>query len=250
MRDKYGKTTLTILGIGIFFMAWFILSSILNNIYFPGSLAVFERLYQMLLNGSLVSNAEISMERVLLGFSLAALVGTSLGIVIASSKRVSLITHPIIEFLRYISPISLFPLFILLFGLGLSSKVAMIFWVAWIPILIVTVQSVQNVETSLIKAARSMGIKGYSLISKVLIPAALPHMIGGLRVGMGIGFLGLVTAEMIGANSGLGFLVLQSAETFKITDMYVGILTLSLLGFSLNYILLLIEKRYTKHRSL
>lgn len=238
---------LTLIGVILFFVIWEISSIMLSSIYFPQPLSIVSRFYQMVVNGTLTPDIFASMERLLLGFGLAVVVGIPLGIVTGVSRRTQILLSPTIELFRYISPIALFPLFILIFGIGLSSKVVMIFWVAWAPILINTTQGIKNVNPVLIKAAKSLGAKPLTIVSKVMIPSATPYIISGLRVGIGVSFLALVAAEMIGANSGLGFLVLQSAESFHLLNMYVGIMTLSILGFLSNYAFLLLEKRFKRY---
>ena len=229
-------------------VAWEVVASLLNNPYLPSPFTVAQKFYQLALDGSLYKNTAASLERVFLGFGLAAICGVGLGIAIGITGRLGRIAGYYAEVMRYVSPISLFPLFILVFGLGLSSKIAMIFWVSWIPVLLSSANGIKNVDPVLIKAAISMGASRGRVITAVMIPSAMSYILAGLRIGMGIAFLGLVTAEMIGANSGLGFMVIQASETFKIADLYVGIIMLSLLGGILNYAFVLLEKSYTRDR--
>jgi NitT/TauT family transport system permease protein len=149
---------------------------------------------------------------------------------------------------RQISALALFPVFILIFGIGEVSKAIIIFWASFWPILLNTVVGVKNIDPILIRSARSMGANGGKLFFNLIVPAAAPSTFTGIRLGASYAFMVLVAAEMVGANSGLGFLVLNSQETFKIPEMYAAIITLCLFGLLINYILLELERRATKWR--
>lgn len=147
---------------------------------------------------------------------------------------------------RQISALALFPVFILLFGIGELSKAIIIFWASFWPILLNTTVGVKNIDPILIRSARSMGAYRRKLLVHLIVPAAAPSVFTGIRLGASYAFMVLVAAEMVGANSGLGFLVLNSQETFRIPEMYAAIITLCLFGLLINYFLLAIEKRATK----
>jgi len=147
--------------------------------------------------------------------------------------------------LRPISPIALFPVFILWFGIGIFSKIAIIFWVCWFPILLSTIKGVKSVDPILIKAARSMGASDSKLFKSVILPSSTFWIITGLRIGAASSLLALIAAEMIGTNSGIGFFVLTSAYTFKTVNMYAGILAIGLIGFFFNYLFIFLEKKLT-----
>jgi NitT/TauT family transport system permease protein len=149
---------------------------------------------------------------------------------------------------RQVSAIALFPVFILFFGIGELSKIVIIFWASVWPVLLGTVSGVKGVDPVLVKSARSMGARGATLFAKVIVPAAAPAVFTGVRLGAAYAFMVLVAAEMIGANAGLGFLVLNSQEVFQIPRMYAAIVALAAFGLAVNGVLLRLERRATAWR--
>jgi NitT/TauT family transport system permease protein len=133
-----------------------------------------------------------------------------------------------------------------LLGIGEISKIAIIYWVCQWPVLFNTVTGIRNVDPILIKVARTAGLSKLQIFWKVLLPASLPTVLTGIRMGVGLAFFMLIGAEMIGASSGLGFMILQAEGTFQIPKMYAGIVTVALLGIIVNMILIRMEKRVTK----
>ena len=145
--------------------------------------------------------------------------------------------------------LALFPVFLLFFGIGEASKIAIIFWAAFWPVLLNTISGVKQVEKLLIHSALSMGATRGFIFFKVILPAAAPSIFTGIRLAGAYSITALVAAEMIGSHAGLGFLTLNSQEIFQIPSMYAGIVLLALLGLALNYVLALLEKRLTRWRS-
>ena len=130
-----------------------------------------------------------------------------------------------------------------LLGIGEISKIAIIYWVCQWPILFNTVTGIKNVDPLLVKMARTAGLSKLEMFWKVLLPASLPTVFTGIRMGASFAFFMLIGAEMIGAHSGLGFMIIQAQTTFQIPKMYAGIVTVALLGIIINYVMLELEKR-------
>jgi NitT/TauT family transport system permease protein len=139
-------------------------------------------------------------------------------------------------------------LFIVILGIGEVSKVAIIFYGAQWPILLNTISGVKNVDALLVKSARSMGLSRFALFRKVVLPAALPSIFTGLRLAATLSILIIVSAEMMGATAGLGYILTNSHYNFDILRMYDAIVTLALIGLSTNYLLVNLEKRLTRWR--
>ncbi len=153
-----------------------------------------------------------------------------------------------LQLFRQTSAFALFPVFILFLGIGELSKVAIIFWASFWPVLLSTVSGVKQVDRLLVNSALSMGASRRFVFFKVVLPASLPSIFTGVRLAGAYSITALVAAEMIGAHSGLGFLTLNSQETFQIPTMYAGILLLAVLGLLLNYLLALLERRLLRWR--
>jgi NitT/TauT family transport system permease protein len=147
-----------------------------------------------------------------------------------------------------INPFALFPLFILLFGVGEIAKFAIIFWSSLFPILNSTIYGINSIEPILIKAARSMGATKKEIFWKVVLPGALPGIFTGLRMGATTAFLFLIAAEMLAASAGMGWLVHNSAMNNYIPRIYVGVLGIALLGMGMSLILDKLEKTFLGYK--
>jgi len=205
---------------------------------------VLKTLWELLGSGELSGHAAVSLVRALAGFSIAALVAIPLGFLLGGGfKTFERIVNPVLRFLEQLNPFSLFPLFIMAFGIGELSKEAMIFWVCVWPILFNTITGVKGIDPLLIKSAKSMGMRGLTLFFKVILPAASPGIFTGLKLGSGTAFFMLIAAEMIGASRGLGWLVWNAQINFQIPRLFAATVVISVLGLTLNYLLEQLEKR-------
>jgi ABC-type nitrate/sulfonate/bicarbonate transport system permease component len=217
-------------------LTWWIISSAgwMPEWFLPSPVKVFSALYGMIITGELLHHTAVSMYRAMLGYSLAVIVGIGLGLLIAWSIYVEDFFDPIIELLRPLSTFALVPVFFLWFGIGDLSKVMIIFKSCFFPIALNTIAGIKSVDSKLIKAARSLGASGRQLWLRVLIPAALPTIITGLRISIAMSMMALVGVEMISSESGLGFLVIDAQRIFETDRMFAGIMVLSIIGFSLD----------------
>lgn len=201
--------------------------------------------WHLVRNGQLLSHVEASLFRALLGFALAILGCVPLGLAMGWYKGVAEALDPILEVARNTAALALLPVFILLLGIGESSKVALVIYTCSWPILLNTISGVRGVDPLLIKSARTMGISSLQLFRKVILPAALPTVFVGIRLAGAHALLVLVAAEMIGAKAGLGYLIMYSQYNFEITSMYAGILTITALGLAFNHLLVRVERWLT-----
>ncbi len=198
-----------------------------------------------MLSGDLADHTQASLIRSFSGFALAIIVSIPLGLAIGWWKPVAEYLNPLLEVLRNTAALAILPVFILLLGLGETSKIAIVFYACVFPLLLNTISGVKNVDPLLIKSARSMGLSPVTLFRKVIIPAAVPTIFVGIRQAGAGSILVLVAAEMVGAKSGLGYLIQYTQFSFQITQMYAGIISISVIGFIVNYVLLYIERRLT-----
>jgi NitT/TauT family transport system permease protein len=185
------------------------------------------------------------MQRIGVGFGMATLLGLTTAVACKVFATIDYATATIVELIRGIAPLALLPAFMLIFGLGFASIVAAIVWVAWIPIFLNTLQGMKSADPLLIKAARSMGSNKMQIALKVILPSAIPFIVAGLRLAMGSAFLVVVAAEMLGANSGLGFYILNASQTFEIPEMYAAIFMIGIVGLLLNTAFLLAARLLT-----
>ncbi|MDF2571874.1 MAG: ssuC 10, partial [Sporomusa sp.] len=235
------------LAIGLFLLLWEIAPRIglADPVFLPPFSKVFAALCNLIASGELFKHLAVSLRRSIIGFSLGMMISIPLGLTIGWFKKFETFIDPLLQTFRQTSTLALFPVFILLFGIGEISKVAIIFWGVQWAILLNTIAGVKNVDPLLIKAARSMGTSSLKIFIKVVIPASIPSIFTGIRLSATTSILILIAAEMIGANAGLGFLLYDAEVKYQIPTMYAAILTMSMLGLMLNYLLVAIEKRVT-----
>jgi len=205
--------------------------------------------WQLLKNGQLAQHVGASLTRSLVGFSLAIVSAVPLGLLIGYNRRLAATVSPFLEMLRNTAALALLPVFILLLGIGEASKVAIVLYSCSFPILLNTVSGVRGTDPLLIKSARTMGLSQLQLFYKVILPSAVPTIFVGIRLAGAYSLVVLVAAEMIGAKAGLGYLIIYSQYNFQIPEMYVGIITIMLLGVSFNQLLSHIERRLTRWNS-
>lgn len=199
-------------------------------------------------SGELWRHVAVSLRRIATGLGASVALGVPLGLLMGWSRSFESSVDGPLQAGRQVSAIALFPVFMLFFGIGELSKAAIIFWASVWPVLLNTIGGVRATDPLLVKSARSMGASGPSLFRKVILPAAAPSIFTGVRLGAAYAFMVLVAAEMIGANAGLGFLVLHSQEVFRIPEMYAAIAALAAFGLAVNNLLLAVERRATAWR--
>ncbi|MEN0107357.1 MAG: taurine ABC transporter permease TauC [Pseudomonas sp.] len=184
-----------------------------------------------------------SLQRIGLGLLLAVLSAVPVGIAIGRNRIAQGILDPLIEFYRPIPPLAYLPLIVIWCGIGELSKVLLIYLAIFAPIAIATATGVRNVDPAKLRAAQSLGASRSQLIRHVILPSALPDILTGVRIGLGVGWSTLVAAELIAATSGLGFMV-QSAAQFLVTDVVIlGILVIAVIAFALEMSLRALQRR-------
>jgi len=247
-RARLGLGLQKSIATALFLLMWELLPRFhaVDPFYLPPFSKVLEALWALTVSGEVFKHVGISLQRAFTGFIIAIIFSIPLGIIMGWFQKFESIVDPLLQIFRNTSALALFPVFILIFGLGEISKTAIILWGAIWPTLLNTIGGVKSVEPLLIKSARSMGISQFNLFRKVILPAATPSILTGLRLSATHSVLVLVAAEMLGANAGLGFLIFYSEQKYAIPEMYVGIISISLLGFAVNYLLVALEKRFTR----
>jgi NitT/TauT family transport system permease protein len=176
-----------------------------------------------------------SLRRVALGFGVAVIVGVPLGLTLGWYPAVNQVMNPVLQILRPISPIAWIPVAILLFGVGNTTAVFLIFLAAFFPIVVACISGVGNVPSIYRRAGRNFGLTAPQLLARVVFPAALPQMIVGLRIALGIAWLVVVAAEMIAVDSGLGYLVIDARNSGKRYDLVVAaMLMIGIIGLLLD----------------
>ena len=204
---------------------------------------------EQLRSGELLRHFVTSLGRVAQGFGLAALAALGLGVLVAVCVPLRLMAEPVIEFVRPIPPLAFLPMFLVWFGLGEASKIAFIGYTTFFPMFIAVAAAVLRVDVVLLRAAASLGASRADLVRRVVLPAALPGIVVALRVGVGLALFVIVGAEFMGADAGLGHLIMEGRTFFNPAQIVMGALVLGLLGSLLNSLLLAAERRLLRWRT-
>ncbi|RWQ50393.1 MAG: ABC transporter permease [Mesorhizobium sp.] len=230
--------------LGLFFLTWEIAPRLgwLNRIFFPPLSEVLVAWWDLLASGVLVEHIGISLQRAAVGFGLGVIVAIPLGLLMGRYSLFEKISDLLVQTLRNTSQFALLPVFILLLGIGEESKVAITFYASVFFLLVNTISGVKSVDPLLIKAARSMGTSDFDMFRKIILPASIPSIVAGARLGVKSSLFAVIGAEMLAAKSGLGFLIQNSQLMMETADMYAGILTLTVIGLVVNYLLVWFER--------
>ena len=194
-------------------------------------------------DGSLPRHVGVSLRRVGEGFGLAALAALALGFLVAVCTPVRLMLEPVIEFIRPIPPLAFLPMFLVWFGLGETSKVAFIGYTTFFPMFVGITASLLRVDVMLLRAAASLGASRPALLRHVVLPAALPGIVVALRLGFGLALFVIVGAEFMGADAGLGHMIMEGRTFFNPAQIVMGALLLGALGSLVNTLLQSAERR-------
>lgn len=205
--------------------------------------------WTLTVSGELASHLAVSMTEFAGGFALAAVVGMAFGLVMAVSRLARDLLDPWVS-LFYSSPlVALMPLLIVVFGLGYGSKIAIVFIVSVFPILLSTYSGVASIDRHLVDVGLAFDASRLQRFTKILLPAALPAVIVGLRLGIGRGLTGVVVGELFAANGGVGFLIATAGQSFDTPVVLFGVLVFSLVGLALTEALHAVERRIAPWRA-
>ena len=217
-----------------------------SELFFVPLTKVFEAAQGLWQSGELQIHIATSFAELGYGMALATVVGIILGIVIAINQAARDYLDPYISALYATPLVAIAPLLILWFGVGIASKVAVVFITAVFPVLINTSVGIRQADNALIEVAHSFGAKRRQVILKVLVPSAVPYVVAGIRLAVGRGIVGVVVGELFGSQAGLGHLIFISGQTFQTAELFVGILCLAAAGVGLTALVHWIEGRIAK----
>jgi len=236
MTLRRGESILLPLGAGaILILAWSLAVRWTGTNVFPSPLSVGRGLVELARKGTLFRYSRDSLLRVAWGYGLALAIGIPAGALLGWRAGAARAVNPVIQFLRPISPLAWIPVAIVLFGVKDAAAVFLIFLASLFPIVVATANGVRGVPPMYRDAGRNFGLSGYRLLSRVVLPAAFPEILTGLRIALGVAWIVVVAAEMIAVDSGLGYLVIDSRNAGKRYDLVVAaMLTIGVIGLLLN----------------
>jgi NitT/TauT family transport system permease protein len=228
--------------IAILIAMWWLVIVVTHSAIFPTPWQVVTGTLELARDGTLWSDIGASLMRVGVGFLLAVSIAVPLGLWMGWVQGAFSTLNPIFQILRPISPIAWIPIAILWFGVGDASPIFLIFMSSVFPMVVQTTAGVHTIERRYLRAAENFGVSRYTLFSRVIIPAVLPQIIVGMRIGLGVAWLVVVAAEMIALRSGLGYLIIDSRNAGNRYDLVIGgMVIIGLIGLSLDGAMRLME---------
>jgi ABC-type nitrate/sulfonate/bicarbonate transport system permease component len=214
---------------------------IVHPVYIPRITVIFRALFEVIVSGELLDHYKVSLFRMFVGYGLSAISAIFCGLIIGHNRIVSHFTEPLIEFCRPTPVSAIIPIVILLLGIGNEMKIFIVAWASFWPILVNTIDGVRGVDRTLIDTAKTYGASSWELFKRVILPAASPYIVTGMRVSIAISLIVTVIAEMLAGNSGIGFFVLDAERTFRIPEMYAGVFSMAVVGYLVNRLFVLVE---------
>jgi ABC-type nitrate/sulfonate/bicarbonate transport system permease component len=229
---------------------WEIASSyeLVDSLSVPRVSRIVAAWYVSAVHGDLIHQLIPSLGRIFVGCGLAAVVAIPLGLLMGTSAFVYRLLEPLTEFIRPIPAAAYIPIAILFLGIGNEMKVFVVFLACLFPILLNTYGGVRGVDQVLVDTGRTFGVPHWKALWQITFPAALPSILTGLRISLGIALIVSVVSEMIAGNSGIGYFILDMQRVFRIPEMFAGIFTLGILGYLINFAFLRFERHFLRWR--
>jgi NitT/TauT family transport system permease protein len=244
----------SVLGITLFLTVWYgaVALEVTPKQFLPSPHEVLAKLSSLLTHPfsgfTLLAHIASSFQRFLYGFLLAICIGIPLGLLMALSKNTDRLITPFFESIRFVAPIAWVPFAALWFGTGIGGPVLVIFMGAFPPVLINTYRGAIHVDKKFIEAAQMLGAGKLRLMIEVLFPAAIPSIVAGLRISAGLGWQSLIGAELIGASSGVGYMMVKGQASIQTDIVMSGMIAIGIIGLAIDIGLRMIEKLVSKYR--
>lgn len=191
----------------------------------------------------LTSDALPSLRRLFLGYFASVVISVSLGFLLGMSRRLRLACLPVMAFVRAIPPVALLPIFLVVFGVGDVMRISIIIFVCCWPILLNTIDGLSELDETMLAATRAYHITGADRLFRVLLPAISPRVLAGMRTSLSLAVLLLVASEMLASDGGIGFFLFNAQQAFQLADMWAAVILLGLLGYVLNIVFSVVERR-------
>ncbi|MCM3728651.1 ABC transporter permease [Neobacillus cucumis] len=248
-KIDYRAILQSVLPIVLFFAIWEAFGrinqqlSLFNPLFLPPPTVILLDGWILAKTGIITASILSSTFRILAGFSLGCVSALVMGVIMSRSRFVENWISPIINLVGPIPALALLPLFIIWFGIGEFPKVLLIAWSTFIPVLIYTLDGLKSVNSTLVRSALSLGANQRQIFTRVILPSAIPNILVGIQVSLGLSFGALVVSEMMGAENGLGYIIVDARNYFKISNMFVAIILIGLEYSLFAYLLKKIESK-------
>jgi NitT/TauT family transport system permease protein len=245
VRDAFRGSSVLLVGIGGLFLWHFgVIWSGVDDFILPGPIAVFDGLKIQLQDPIFYSHLWVTTQEALAGFFIAAVIALTLGTAVSQIRIVEKALMPYVAAIQTIPKVALAPLFVIWFGYGLSSKIVMAAVICFFPMLINVIEGLNSADSERIRMLTVFGASKGQIFKKVKFPSALPFVFAGLDIGIVFAILGAVVGEFLGAQRGLGTLLLQTQYNFDIAGMFAVLIVLSLMGFVGHSLIVILKRKF------
>src|SRR5262249_41029420 len=217
----------------------------ISPLFFSGPSAIAKQFYEGWVNGTLKSDMVFSGRNFVLGLLIALVSGVITGVIVGWYKKVRMLIDPFLNALYATPRVAMVPLIIIWFGIGMKSKVFVVFLSSFFPILVNTVAGIRNMDTDLLRAARAFCASDWQIFKTLAIPGAVPFILTGVRQGVAMGLIGVVVGEMFGGSEGIGFMVAYGQQTFATDTAFVGVIIIAFAGIILTLLTEKLERRFS-----
>jgi len=239
MFDNYKNKFVPLILPIILILFWYVITNgmgLFSSYILPGPVDVVNSAWVVIENGKLLTNTIDTLFKVFAGLILASIIAIPLGILLGWYKTLEDIATFVISILRPIPPVAWIPFSILWFGIGTVPAVFIIFMGCVFPILIYTLDGVKRTDKVLVESAQTLGANDWNVLKRIVVPSAVPYIVSGLKVGIGIALMCTISAEMIGSSSGLGYMILTATNLFDTGTTVVGMLVIGLIGLVFDFV--------------
>ncbi len=228
----------------LFLLVWEVAtrSGLFDSRFFPAPSTIFQATWESLRSGVLVENSLVSLRRVAIGFTVGAVPALLMGLTLGFSRLARAAIVPLVQAIYPIPKSAIAPLLLLIFGFGEASKWVLVALGVFFPVFFNTLSGVLNLDKIYSEVAQNFGANRYQFIHTVALPGAMPMIMTGLRLGVGMGLLLIAVAEIIGAESGLGYLIYNAWQLFQVETMYTGLLAIAVLGLTAQLLMNRLER--------
>ena len=252
-QSFYAKHEAVILGglsivliIGVWQAFWS--AGMISPLFFSSPSAIVKQFRYTLVEGTLLSDMKYSGTNFAIGFVLAVITGVIAGVLIGWYRRLRLFCDPFLNAFYATPRIAMVPLIIIWFGIGIWSKVFIVFLSAFFPILVNTVGGVRALDRDLLRAAKAYCASDWQIFTTLAIPGSVPFILTGIRQGVALGLIGMVVGEMVGSSQGVGFMVAYGGQTFNTDTLFVGMIVIAFSGILLTWLAERLERRFSRWR--
>ena len=222
---------------------WLATSGVMDKVFMPSPMDVLIRVYHWYEDDDLLGDAWISIYRVTVGFLLSAVIAVPLGVMIGTYRPIQALFEPLMDFIRYMPAVAFIPLVMLWVGIDEGSKIAIIWIGTFFQMVLMVAEDIRRVPMAQIEAAQTMGAGGEEIVSLVIFQSAKPALLDTLRITMGWAWTYLVVAEMVAANSGLGYAILKAQRFLQTDKIFAGIILIGLIGLVIDQLFRLLHRK-------